>query len=331
MDRGQHPQGLISRAGFDRHIGPMEALCLSEYNSNVDISDITFAISKIIDASWPRPVQSDPSQRNHNLVCEFHSTYGHRTEDCQQLREEVARLLGKDHLQEFLSDRAKNQFQEREVTKKNETDEPQHVIHMIFGGIDAPQEPMVRRTKISITREKRTQGYIPEDALTFRDKDIEALSQPHNDALVILFLVNTFKIKRVLVDQGRSANIIRSRVVEQLGLLGQIVPTTRVHNVFNMSSKITKEEITLPINVAGTTQNVKFHVIEGNMRYNVLLGRPWIHCMRVVPSTPPSNDEISIKGWDKNNLRGTACSKREVCDARYDTGANTSTVEGSKG
>ncbi|XP_070020700.1 uncharacterized protein [Nicotiana sylvestris] len=184
MDQGQNPRGLINRAGFDKYTRPTEEPRLSEYNFNIDVSDIVFTISKIRDARWPKPVQSDPSQRNHNLVCEFHNTHGHRTEDCHQLREEVAQLLNKGHLKEFLIDRAKNQFREREAAKKNETNEPQHAIHMIMGGIDAPHDPMMRRTKISITREKRTHDYTREDALTFSDEDIETLSQPHNGALV---------------------------------------------------------------------------------------------------------------------------------------------------
>ncbi|XP_070026138.1 uncharacterized protein [Nicotiana sylvestris] len=263
----------------------MEAPQLSEYNFNVDISDIISAISKIRDTRWLKPVLSDPSQRNPNLTCEFHGTHDHRTEDCRQLREEVVRLLSKGHLRDLLGDLAKNQFREREENRKNETEEPQHVIHMIVGGVDIPQEPTIKRTKISITREKRTQGYIPKDALTFSDEGIETLSQPHNDALVIFFLVNTFQIKRILVDPGSSANIIRSRVVEQLGLLDQIVPASRVLNGFNMARETKKGEITLPVNVTDTTQNVKFHVIEGDMRYNALLGRSWIHCMRSVTLT----------------------------------------------
>ncbi|XP_070008324.1 uncharacterized protein [Nicotiana sylvestris] len=97
--------------------------------------------------------------------------------------------------------------------------------------------------------------------------------------------MNKIQVKRVLVDPGSSANIIQSRVVKQLGLRDQIVPAARVLNGFNMPSETTKEEIMLPVYVAGTIQETKFHVIEGDMRYNVLLGRPWIHNMRVVPST----------------------------------------------
>ncbi|XP_070045445.1 uncharacterized protein [Nicotiana tomentosiformis] len=96
---------------------------------------------------------------------------------------------------------------------------------------------------------------------------------------------STHQVKRVLIDPGSSANIIRSRVMEKLGLQDQIIPATQILNGFNMASETTKGEIILPVNVAGTIQETKFHVIEGDMRYNALLGRPSIHNMRAVPST----------------------------------------------
>ncbi|XP_070020707.1 uncharacterized protein [Nicotiana sylvestris] len=52
-----------------------------------------------------------------------------------------------------------------------------------------------------------------------------------------------------------------------------------------MASETTKGEIILLVNVVRTIQDTKFHVVEDDMRYNTLLGRPWIHCMRAVPST----------------------------------------------
>ncbi|XP_070017312.1 uncharacterized protein [Nicotiana sylvestris] len=76
-----------------------------------------------------------------------------------------------------------------------------------------------------------------------------------------------------------------------------------------MASEMTKGEITLPVNVASTTQNVKIHIIEGDMRYNPLLGRPWIHCMRAVPSTLhqmmkfPTKDGIKTVYGEQNEAR----------------------------
>ncbi|XP_009774195.2 uncharacterized protein [Nicotiana sylvestris] len=156
---------------------------------------------------------------------------------------------------------------------------------MIVGGVDIPQGPTFKHTKVTITREKRTWDCLPEDTLSFNDEDAKGIEQPHNDALVISILMNKTQVKRVLVDPASSANIIRPRVVEQLGLQDQIMPAARVLNGFNMASETTKGDIMLPVNVARTIQEKKFHVIEGDMRYNVLLGRPWIHNMRAVPST----------------------------------------------
>ncbi|XP_009790495.1 uncharacterized protein [Nicotiana sylvestris] len=84
---------------------------------------------------------------------------------------------------------------------------------------------------------------------------------------------------------GSSANVIKSKIVEQLGLLNQVVPASRVLHGFNMAGEITKGEIVLSVDVFGTVQNNKFHIIIGDMRYNALLGRPWIHSMRAVLST----------------------------------------------
>nr|XP_016507383.1 PREDICTED: uncharacterized protein LOC107825060 [Nicotiana tabacum] len=52
-----------------------------------------------------------------------------------------------------------------------------------------------------------------------------------------------------------------------------------------MASETTKGEVILPVTVSDIVQDTKFHIIEGDMGYNALLGRPWIHNMREVPST----------------------------------------------
>nr|XP_016436814.1 PREDICTED: uncharacterized protein LOC107762937 [Nicotiana tabacum] len=65
----------------------------------------------------------------------------------------------------------------------------------------------------------------------------------------------------------------------------RIVDAIRVLNGLNMACETTKEEITLLMNTTGTVQATKFYVIKGDMRYNSLFGRLWIHNMRAVPST----------------------------------------------
>ncbi|XP_059310915.1 uncharacterized protein LOC132062348 [Lycium ferocissimum] len=288
-DRGSNSRGLLFRsdAGSSASIGDIPRL--SEYNFNINTSDLVSAIGRITEARWPRPLRSDPAQKDPSVMCEYHETHGHRIEDCRQLREEVARLLKNGHLREFLSERAKSHYKGRENHKKAEPVEPQHVINMIIGGTDTSQGPMMKRTKVLITREsitpeKQARDYMPEGTISFNDEDAEGIMQPHNDALVISILIFKSQVKRILIDPGSSANIIRWRVVEQLKLLDQIIPVARVLSGFNMASETTKGEISLPVNINGTIQQTVFYVIEGEMKYNALLGRPWIHSMREVPS-----------------------------------------------
>nr|XP_009630247.1 uncharacterized protein LOC104120216 [Nicotiana tomentosiformis] len=174
----------MSKSGFDINVKPKEAPQLSEYNFNVDASAIVSAIGRINDTMWPRPLQTDPTQRNPSQMCKYHGTHGHRIEDCRQLREKVAHLFNEGHLREFLSDRAKNHFKNRDSNRQNEQEDPHQVIHMIVGGIDIPQGAVFKRTKVSITREKWTRDYVPEGTLSFNDEDVEGILQPHNDALV---------------------------------------------------------------------------------------------------------------------------------------------------
>ncbi|XP_070014191.1 uncharacterized protein [Nicotiana sylvestris] len=91
----------------------------------------------------------------------------------------------------------------------------------------------------------------------------------------------------MLVDPGCSANIIQWRVLEQAKLTRNIVPRTKLLVGFNLTSVMTQGEILLPKHAEGITKTTLFEVVDGDMGYNMILGRPWIHEMQVVPSTYP--------------------------------------------
>nr|XP_009769972.1 PREDICTED: uncharacterized protein LOC104220739 [Nicotiana sylvestris] len=117
-DRGRNSQGLMSKNGLDKHVVSKEAPRLSEYNFSIDASGIVSVIGRIKDTRWPRPMQINPAQRNPNQMCKYHGTHGHRTEDCRQLMKELACLFNEGHLREFLSDRAKNHFRDRDANRQ---------------------------------------------------------------------------------------------------------------------------------------------------------------------------------------------------------------------
>ncbi|XP_060170667.1 uncharacterized protein LOC132601604 [Lycium barbarum] len=124
INRGLSSQGLQFRGDTSGTANNGDIPRLSEYNFNIDVTDLVSAIGHIEDARWPRPLRSDPAQRDPSMMCEYHGTHVHRVEDCRQLREEKARLLKNGHLREFLSDRAKGNYKGRENHKQVEPIEP---------------------------------------------------------------------------------------------------------------------------------------------------------------------------------------------------------------
>ncbi|XP_070054751.1 uncharacterized protein [Nicotiana tomentosiformis] len=240
----------------------------------------------IKDARIPRAMRSDSSQRDLNLWCEYHGMNGHRTWDCQHLRQEVVTSLKNGHYRKFLSDRAKNNYghnkDNAELPKAGE-EPPRQTINMIFGGNEINKVTLsaAKKMKVSITHSKRLQ----EDDITFTEEDVDKLLLPHNDTLVISLNVLDYKIRRCLVDLGSSANIIQWRVLEQTKLTGSIIPAIKLLAGFNLASVTTREEILLLINAEGVMKTTLFEVVDGDMRYNIILGRPWLHEMKAVPST----------------------------------------------
>ncbi|XP_060187641.1 uncharacterized protein LOC132616897 [Lycium barbarum] len=124
-DRGQSSRGLINRNAVDKASGNRETPRLSEYNVCVDVATIAAVVIRNKETRHPRPIQSDPEKRDKNLVYKYHHPQGHRTEDCRQLREEVAYLFNLGHLREFLSERAKTHFKNLDSNKQDRPEEPQ--------------------------------------------------------------------------------------------------------------------------------------------------------------------------------------------------------------
>ena len=62
---------------------------------------------------WPTQMKSDPTTRDNSKYCEFHRDYGHRTDDCIQLKREIEYLIWRRYLRRFISpeNRPQNQAQ----------------------------------------------------------------------------------------------------------------------------------------------------------------------------------------------------------------------------
>ncbi|XP_070025251.1 uncharacterized protein [Nicotiana sylvestris] len=243
----------------------------------------------IKEAQFPKPMRSDPSHSDPNLWCEYHGMNGHRIGNYRHLWEEVVTLLNNGHLREFLSDRVNKNYGRNwdnvEPSKAGE-DPLFQTINMIFIGnkINEVTFSAAKKMKVSITHSKRPQEVV-EDDITFMDEDADGLLLSHKHALVISLNVLDYKIKRVLVDPGSSANIIQWRVLEHAKLIGSIIPATKHLTGFNLVIMTTRGKILLPLNIERLMKMTLFEVVDGDVGYNIILGRPWLHEMRAVMST----------------------------------------------
>uniref|UniRef100_A0A0D3A8L0 Retrotransposon gag domain-containing protein n=1 Tax=Brassica oleracea var. oleracea TaxID=109376 RepID=A0A0D3A8L0_BRAOL len=144
--------------------------------------------------NWPQKMKAPDSFRNPGIWCDFHRDQGHKTEDCIALKIEVNELLKKGHLREFLSEKAKSHLSKETMGK------PIEAAHVL-----PPRQDQVIYV-------------ISGDEISFTAKEQEKVLTPHHDALVISLSVANCLVKRILVDNGSSDNIIFQAAYKDLGL-----------------------------------------------------------------------------------------------------------------
>ncbi|KAF8053521.1 hypothetical protein N665_1407s0004 [Sinapis alba] len=104
------------------------------------------------------------------------------------------------------------------------------------------------------------------DEISFTAKEQENVLAPHHDALVTSLTVANCLVKRILVDNRSSTNIIFQTAYHELGLEKDgLVGKSMYAEEINMS--------------------MKFLVVDCKSSYNMILGCPCIHDMGAIPST----------------------------------------------
>ena len=122
--------------------------------------------------------------------------------------------------------------------------------------------------------------------LTFIDNEDSTLINPHHDVLVISLLIANCRIKRILVDNSSSTNVIFLNAMKEMNIdESHIHRHSTVYVGFSGEQKVILGDITLPVYEAGINLHITFVVLDSPSAYNVILGRQWIHEIRDVPST----------------------------------------------
>ena len=123
------------------------------------------------------------------------------------------------------------------------------------------------------------------NAITFTDEDMEVEHPDHRRPLYLMATINGVQIRRALVDTGASLNLIALSTLEAMGLAGRrILGAPMEITRFGGSAESIKEYVQLALRVGPIVALTRFHVINSEVSYHVLLGRPWLHKHRFIPS-----------------------------------------------
>lgn len=144
----------------------------------------------------PKPLITPPENRSTYKHCDFHETHGHTTKNCLSLKYFIEKQIGKGNM---------NQYLERKIPQKGETsNKAKNMVNVVFGGITSPPPSPDSDDDVMIIQYEP----FPEQVISFSNKDFEGLDPYHNEALVISLDVADNDVKRIIIDNGSSVNIL---------------------------------------------------------------------------------------------------------------------------
>ncbi|XP_070026073.1 uncharacterized protein [Nicotiana sylvestris] len=122
--------------------------------------------------------------------------------------------------------------------------------------------------------------------VTFSDDDLPVEGTEHNKALYLTVKCEDSVVTHALVDNGSSANICPLSILKQLKIdHDRIYKNSVCVRGFDGSGTDTVGDIMLKVTIGLVEFTMEFQVLDVAVSYNLLLGRPWIHTAKAVPST----------------------------------------------
>nr|KYP41000.1 hypothetical protein KK1_037649 [Cajanus cajan] len=212
-----------------------------------------------------------PPRADKAKACRFHRNRGHSTEECSALKDKLEDLIKQGHLKNFVSPQDhRPRGRDEEYSRR----------------MSPPRDRRHRKRHLRAVRDVNTvnQQKAPRmPTITFSDRDFRGVDPIQDDPMVISVEMHNCIVKKTLVDQGSSADILYWNTFVQLGIpeeslepyheplvgfSGERVMTRGcidLYTRFGFDQKISREI------------KVRYIVVHANTSYNVLLGRIYIY------------------------------------------------------
>ncbi|XP_073041770.1 uncharacterized protein [Primulina eburnea] len=258
--------------------------------------------------------QSPPSLPHTPKMCSYHGECAHSTSECRRLKRapsqsglgERAQSEKKSRGPPWVNREAGHRpgdkgpvRQEKDNTGQTSQNRENRdrggsltlgVIKMISGGSTDGDSNRARKAhspheSFGVDDAVRSEGPV----ISFGPQDLQGVSLPHNDALVIQAKVANYDIRRNFVDSGSSVNIIFQEALDQMNLEDyQLRPVETALFGFAGHTVYPRGEITMPLTLGAEelrkTVMTVFTVVNAPTSYNIILGRPAMNALRAVAS-----------------------------------------------
>nr|XP_023891430.1 uncharacterized protein LOC112003468 [Quercus suber] len=218
---------------------------------------------------------------------------GHTTEQCRVLKDLLGQLAKAGYLKEFVIDAGDREARQGAPQRANLLPPPLRIIEVIHAALRSLIATGKKGvlTVASVEGGSNIQPYrkkikLARELIAFSDDDLEGTIQLHNNALIVAARISSFLVKRVMINQGSSANVMYLDLFRGLKLRNRDFLKYNTPLVgFDGKVVVLKGQISLPVNMEGKEVVVTFIVVASYSPYMAILGRPWIHAMGAILST----------------------------------------------
>ncbi|RYQ85681.1 hypothetical protein Ahy_B10g105268 isoform B [Arachis hypogaea] len=271
---------------------------------------------------------------NKTLYCEYHRGYGHRTQDCFDLKDAIEQAIRDGKLPEFAKiireprraerDRSseregRNPRTQKQPPRENPEEDPTIIVNVITGKDVSSKSKLTMKKDLKIMA---VRNQVPisaaDNTITFLPEDCQHGTSAEDAPFVISARIGTGLVRRILVDTGADSNILFRGAFDKLGLRNDNLQTHR-HGVTGLGDNFLTPDgsITLPITIGTSSQKKtilsEFVVLKDSTAYNVILGRKTINDFSAVIFTK----YLLMKFRTDDGSVGTIHGDREVaaeCD-----------------
>ncbi|XP_072081235.1 uncharacterized protein [Arachis hypogaea] len=253
--------------------------------------------------SKPRPLK-ERTGKNRSLYCDYHKGYGHKTQDCFDLKDALELTIRDGKLAAFShlirEPRRRNRDHDGEDRTRapkrrqelEDDDQGLTVVNVVTARNATPWSKSAHKkdAKVLAVSSSSTRSARKLPPISFGPEDQWFDEIGESPPMVITARVGTGLVKRILIDTGADSNIMFRNVFDALGLRDADLQTHQ-HGVVGLGDHFMKPDgiITLPISLGQgqgrRTVMAKFVILRDSTAYNIIMGRKTINDLGGVIST----------------------------------------------